>query len=306
MSRVIPRIVVAAAVASVVAGCGLRMFEQREPWRTEAEVACISEGQVRPSDHIRPASEIDGDGACGMTRPFKVSAFADGFIAVKPQATLACPIIPQLQAWVSESIQPAAMRWFGQPVVEIRQMSSYSCRGQNGQAGAKISEHAFGNALDIGSFRLADERVVSVRDHWTRGTPEEKGFLREVAGAACRRFTTVLGPGSNIFHYDHIHVDLARRKSRDICKPGVLPTGPSPADLMVRKGPELNRSPDPARGPVPVAGIAAGRPDAMPTGAIRQSALPPPRPVAQRPIDPQSIDEAMPGGRMPSAIPGSD
>ncbi|NJL07659.1 MAG: extensin family protein [Methylacidiphilales bacterium] len=301
MSRVIPRIAAAVAVASVVAGCGLRMFEQRDPWRTDAEIACISERQVTPSDHIRPVSEIDGAGACGMTRPFKVSAFADGFIAVKPQATLACPIIPQLQAWVSESIQPAAMRWFGQPVVEIRQMSSYSCRGQNGQAGAKISEHAFGNALDIGSFRLADERVISVRDHWTRGTPEEKGFLREVAGAACRRFTTVLGPGSNIFHYDHIHVDLAQRKSRDICKPGVLPTGPSPADLIVRKGPDLNKSQEPARSAVPGGITAAGRPDAMPTGAIRQSALPPLRPVDLRPID-----EAMPGGRMPTAVPGWD
>ncbi|NJO54771.1 MAG: extensin family protein, partial [Bacteroidales bacterium] len=225
MSRVIPRIAAAVAVASVVAGCGLRWFEQREPWRNEAELACIKEGLVTPGEHVRPASEIDGAGACGMTRPFKVSALADGFVAVKPQATLACPIIPQLQSWVAESIQPAAMRWFGQPVVEMRQMSSYSCRGQNGQAGAKISEHAFGNALDIGSFKLADERVVSVRDHWSRGTPEEKGFLREVAGAACKRFTTVLGPGSNVFHYDHIHVDLARRKSRDICKPGVLPTG---------------------------------------------------------------------------------
>ena len=47
-------------------------------------------------------------------------------------------------------------------------------------------------------------------DGW-RGAPEEQGFLRDVQGSACDRFTTVLAPGSNVFHYDHIHVDLMRR-----------------------------------------------------------------------------------------------
>jgi hypothetical protein len=34
----------------------------------------------------------------------------------------------------------------------------------------------------------------------------------------------VLAPGSNRFHYDHIHVDLMRRASgRAICEPGAVP-----------------------------------------------------------------------------------
>ena len=78
--------------------------------------------------------------------------------------------------------------------------------------GARISEHAFGNALDIASFTLADGRKVTVKDGW-RGLPEEQGFLRDVQSAACDQFTTVLAPGSNRFHYDHIHVDLMRRSS---------------------------------------------------------------------------------------------
>src|ERR671920_635765 len=65
--------------------------------------------------------------------------------AVSPPATLACPIVTSLDKWVADGIQPAAMRWFGQPVVEIKQISSYSCRGMVGGSG--ISEHAFGNAL---------------------------------------------------------------------------------------------------------------------------------------------------------------
>jgi hypothetical protein len=140
-----------------------------------------------------------------------------GTVTVQPAATLACPMVAVLDQWIASSVQPAAMHWFGQPVVEIRQISAYSCRGMNGNPSASISEHAFGNALDIASFTLADGRRVTVRDGW-RGTPEEQGFLRDVQGAACDRFTTVLAPGSNRFHYDHMHVDLMRRNGR-ACNP---------------------------------------------------------------------------------------
>lgn len=145
-----------------------------------------------------------------------------GPVAIKPAATLACPIISALDQWITSSVQPAAQRWFGQPVAEIRQISAYSCRGMNAQPGARISEHAFGNALDISSFVLVDGRRITVKNGW-RGTPEEQGFLRDVQGAACDQFTTVLAPGSNRFHYDHIHVDLMRRASgRSICNPNAV------------------------------------------------------------------------------------
>ena len=143
-------------------------------------------------------------------------------IEVKPAATLACPIVSALDRWFANAVQPAARKWFNQPVVEIKQISAYSCRGMNGQAGAPISEHAFGNALDIAAFVLADGHRITVKDGW-KGSPEEQGFLRDVQGSACDQFTTVLAPGSNQFHYDHIHVDLMRRASgRRICSPGAV------------------------------------------------------------------------------------
>src|SRR4029078_6831330 len=83
----------------------------------------------------------------------------------------------------------------------------------NGNPRANISEHAFGNALDISAFTLADGRKITVKNGW-RGLPEEQGFLRDVQAAACDRFTTVLAPGSNVYHYDHMHVDLMRRSGR--------------------------------------------------------------------------------------------
>jgi hypothetical protein len=147
---------------------------------------------------------------------------AVGPVAVKPAATLACPIVSELDRWLADTVQPSAMRWFGQRVVEIKQISAYSCRGMNGNPHAHISEHAFGNALDIAAFTLAHGRRISVKDGW-RGLPEEQGFLRDVQSGACAHFTTVLAPGSNVYHYDHMHVDLMRRASRrQICQPAAV------------------------------------------------------------------------------------
>ena len=145
-----------------------------------------------------------------------------GPVVVRPAATLACPLVAELDKWINEAVQPAALKWFRQPVVEIKQISAYSCRGMNGNPNAHISEHAFGNALDIAEFALADGHKVSVQYGW-HGSPEEQGFLRDVQGAACQDFTTVLAPGANVYHYNHIHVDLMRRGSRRvICEPGAI------------------------------------------------------------------------------------
>jgi len=146
-----------------------------------------------------------------------------GPVEVKPAATLACPIVSALDQWITAAVQPAALKWFRQPVVEIKQISAYSCRGMNGNPNAHISEHAFGNALDIAEFTLADGHKVSVQYGW-HGTPEEQGFLHDVQAAACEDFTTVLAPGANVYHYNHIHVDLMRHyNGRHICEPSAIP-----------------------------------------------------------------------------------
>jgi hypothetical protein len=167
---------------------------------------------------------------------------AVGPVAVRPAATLACPIVSVLDHWLADSVQPAAMHWFGARVVEIKQISAYSCRGMNGNPHAHISEHAFGNALDIAAFTLADGRRITVKDGW-HGLPEEQGFLRDVQGAACQQFTTVLAPGSNVYHYDHIHVDLMRRASRRvICEPFAV-SGEEVAARAAHRNPYAAREP---------------------------------------------------------------
>ncbi len=158
----------------------------------------------------------------GPSRGPAVTATA-GPVEIKPAATLACPIISALDQWITVAVQPAALRWFRVPVVEIKQISAYSCRGMNGNSNAHISEHAFGNALDVAEFVLADGHKITVQYGW-HGSPEEQGFLHDVQLAACEEFSTVLAPGANIYHYNHIHVDLMRRASgRRICEPAAIP-----------------------------------------------------------------------------------
>lgn len=150
-------------------------------------------------------------------------AFASQPAALTPAATLACPLVSALDKWVAEGVQPAAQKWFGSQVATIKQISAYSCRGMVGAGISHVSEHAFGNALDVAGFVLADGRKISVQTGW-HGSPEEQGFLHDVQLAACDTFTTVLAPGYNSAHYNHIHVDLMRRASgRRPCRPDAIP-----------------------------------------------------------------------------------
>jgi len=155
--------------------------------------------------------------------PASATAVSSVPVQVQPPATLACPVMSALDQWIANAVQPAAAHWFHQPVVEIKQISAYSCRGMNGNPNAHISEHAFGNALDVAEFDLADGHKISVQYGW-HGTPEEQGFLHDVQAAACEQFTTVLAPGANVYHYNHIHVDLMRHyNGRHICEPSAIP-----------------------------------------------------------------------------------
>ena len=224
-------------LASIVAlaSCATEFSEvaPRGGWRAVAERACMDRRAGSSSAYIveKPAI-IDGD--CGMDFPLEVTALNNGRAAIKPTATLGCPVTEALDAWLNESVQPAAMAWIGSPVVEIKQISAYACRKRN-NVGSGFSEHAFGNALDIAGFTFANGTQITFAKNWN-GPPNVKSFFREIVATACDRFTTVLAPGSNIMHYNHIHVDLAvvaPDNSPKLCKPApeVKPPERSPVDV---------------------------------------------------------------------------
>jgi len=214
------------ALAASVGGCSLFGSwggPKRAAWRSQAENACLSSGAVRPSAVVRPIGEVDGPGACGADRPFKVSALGrETPIPLNEQTAMNCPLVAATDNWLERVVQPAAEAFFGQPVVEVQHMGTYSCRRIAGSR--YMSEHAYMNAIDVSGFKLADGRTVRVKTGWRSADVSEANFLRTVGGSACDDFTTVLGPGSGAAHQDHLHLDLARHsKGRRVCRGGDEP-----------------------------------------------------------------------------------
>ncbi len=215
-----------------IAGCGLFRFEQRAPWRDQAERECLSAGAVKINSYIEQAREIDGPGSCGMLRPFRISALAEGSVGLKSRAVLACPMVSVLDQWLIEVVQPAARLYLGTELAEVN-LGSYSCRNVNNQWSGNKSEHSYGNAVDVMSFKFEDGRTLTVERGW-RGASADQNFLREVFVGGCRMFSTVLAPGSDMFHYNHLHLDLGRHSGgRQICKP-VIKFEPRVTPAMIR------------------------------------------------------------------------
>ena len=291
--RVVPLAAVAALLitclllAGLLAGCSQVEEGPRRPaWRRQAEAACVAEHRLKLSRYVQPRGQaIDGPGICGLTEPFVVGALAGDSVQLDTVATLDCPMVAALDEWIEKVVQPTAQARFGQAVAQIDTMGSYSCRGMNGQAGAKISEHAFGNAIDVGGFRLADGRRITVVHDWTRGDDQAQAFLRDVHAGACNTFTTVLGPGSNVFHYNHIHVDLAQhgggaKAQRHICKPIPQESRPGPREVAP-DGSSSDEEQDVASAPPPP---STGRGER----ALAVATPPPFRSVAHRDAAPAS------------------
>ena len=128
-------------------------------------------------------------------------------VAIEPPATLRCETAEAIASFVRQDLAPAAAA-MGSALSAVENFDSYDCRSRNRVAGAKLSEHGLANALDIRSVRLKDGRVVRPADS---AAPSE--FRVAMKAAACDRFTTVLGPGSDGYHEDHIHLDRAERRS---------------------------------------------------------------------------------------------
>lgn len=147
--------------------------------------------------------------ACGIATPVRLTA-VNGIKLTTP-ATLRCDAARTFADWLTGSADPQARRDLGAPISNVWVMASYSCRTRNHRKGARLSEHSFGRAIDIGGFVLANGRKVTVLDNWGKGPPGR--FLRSVWKRACGPFKTVLGPESDRFHRNHFHFDVAQRRS---------------------------------------------------------------------------------------------
>jgi len=177
--------------------------------------------------------DIHGPGGCGGEDLVRLEAVVlpdKHRVAIKPSAILRCEMASAVADWIRTEMAKLA-KGLGSDISEFDNFDSFECRGRNRIAGARLSEHGRANALDIRSFTLANGRAISFTD---RTVPRD--LRQSVLRSVCARFTTVLGPGSDGYHEDHIHLDLMeRRNGYRICQwdiweplPQIAPRLPAP------------------------------------------------------------------------------
>lgn len=159
------------------------------------------------------APRISGRGGCGIANPVKVTEVAG--IPLTRELVVNCTTAKRLDRWVARSVKPTIGRKGG-GLASIQIIGGYSCRTRNSKRGAKLSEHAKGNAVDIAGFKLKNGTIYSVKKDWRRG--RGKPSLRKIHKSACGPFGTVLGPNADRHHQDHFHLDVARHRSGSYCR----------------------------------------------------------------------------------------
>jgi hypothetical protein len=129
-------------------------------------------------------------------------------IRLNQPATISCETADAFKQWINQAMRPA----FGnREVVEIRIAASYICRTRNNKKGAKVSEHGRGKALDVACFVFADGKEWSIARDYNKQ-------IRKAHKGACGIFGTTLGPGSDGYHEDHLHFDIARHSNGPYCR----------------------------------------------------------------------------------------
>ncbi|WP_417740675.1 extensin family protein [Salipiger sp.] len=151
--------------------------------------------------------------ACGIDDAVKLRSVAG--VSLSQQALVDCTTARTLKRWIEEGLKPAVGSQGG-GVAGLRVAAHYACRTRNNRPGGKVSEHGKGRAIDIAGVMLRDGSEISVLRDWGGGA---KGrALKQMHRTACGRFGTVLGPGSDGYHRDHLHFDTARYRSGSYCR----------------------------------------------------------------------------------------
>jgi hypothetical protein len=204
--------VAAAAVAVLLAACS-DSTPRKATFSTRGLVAPMTQCLVDPRrvGEAERIQDIDEGNGCAVDNAWRLRSLMG--VRFSQPAIVNCGVVAPLSNWMAGTVQPAAQRAFGESVVAIDVAASYSCRARNNKNGAKMSEHGFGNAIDVAAFTLESGRKVEVEQGFW-GSRRESRFLADVREGSCRDFSTVLGPGSDRHHKDHIHLDLANRSGR--------------------------------------------------------------------------------------------
>ena len=165
--------------------------------------------RLEPVAVFRPVPPLTGPGECGAADAVLLESVIlpdKAQVAVTPPATLRCEMAEAVAIWIRQDVAPAALK-LGAPLRGLDNFDSYECRSRNRIPGAMLSEHGRANALDVRALKLGNGKLIGLTD-----VNVAKAWREALRATACARFATVLGPGSDGYHEEHIHLDLAARR----------------------------------------------------------------------------------------------
>ncbi len=166
----------------------------------------------RPGLQAEKLGRVPGPGACGVKDAYRVTSAAG--VRLSQPATISRKTAVQLDKWLRRHAIPIIGNKGG-GLVQIQVAAHYSCRTRNSRPGARLSEHALGNAIDISAFVLADGTRLTVLKDWSG---RNSRVLKRLHASACGPFGTVLGPNSDRHHQDHFHFDVADYRNGSYCR----------------------------------------------------------------------------------------
>ena len=178
---------------------------------SEAAAACLAKliaGGAGAEAAPAPAASVEGCGIDAPVRLSSVTGLGGEVVNLPDRPLLACEYAAVLADYVRLIVAPLGQAMLHAKVAGIETGPGYECRTQDRIAGAKLSAHGKGLAVDFVAIGLADKRRVLIE---RQTGADEASYLRAVRTAACGWFTTVLGPGADTFHASNMHLDIERR-----------------------------------------------------------------------------------------------
>lgn len=166
--------------------------------------------EVEVAEHPTASNEL-----CRIEAPVRLKAVPvpsrpGAMVRLGDQPILACRFADSFGRWLGDLVAPVVAGTLNTELRGVRTGPGFECRNRNGAATGKLSAHAEGLAIDIVGFELASGSTLRIQPESDAPPNPALAALRT---AACGWFTTVLGPGSDAAHANHLHVDVQQHGS---------------------------------------------------------------------------------------------
>jgi hypothetical protein len=176
-----------------------------------AAAQCRSELVAMRVEFLIP-DPIEAVDNCSVLDPVQLKSIEtmNGPVDLPGQPIFNCRFARRFSSWVTDIAAPVTATLGQANLASLSTGPGYECRARNGDSTNKMSEHAFGNAVDIDGITLVNGKRIEISSVADIQDPHHR-LLMAFRTAACGYFTTVLGPGANAAHASHFHFDLAMR-----------------------------------------------------------------------------------------------